>query len=290
MTFSSSSQIAFNAIRGFTNERSEFLITPLPLATTESAGASSLVIPNYIDGGPWQSRIILVNPANVPVSGVAEFFSSSADLEDRWTYTIPAASATSLQTTVPSDSRAGWIRITPDQNSVSPSAVTVLSFRSNGTTDYEFGVTAEAEESAFRIYAETSGIIPEADSIQSGFTVSNSATTPLVVHLEVLDADSTQTGVHRYLTIPPMSQITMFLDEIPEMPRTDAPFRGFLRLSGGLMSAIGLRKHYNERGQLLVTSLPAIGESVVIHQTSGLFPLSKTQPGYTTQVVDFDTD
>src|SRR5262245_50741198 len=158
LTFSSSSQIAFTAIRGFTNERSDYLVTPLPLAATESADASSLVIPNYVEGGPWQSRIILVNPANVPVSGVAEFFTPpDPSLGERWSYTIPAGSATSLQTAAQSDSRSGWIRITPDQSSVSPTAVVVLSFRPNGATDYELGVTAAAEESAFRIYAETSG-------------------------------------------------------------------------------------------------------------------------------------
>src|SRR5262249_31514870 len=124
LTFSSSSPFAFNAIREFTNERSELLMTPLPLAATESGGVSPLVIPNYVEGGPWQSRIILVNPANVPLSGVAEFFTSSAqNPEGRWQYTIPAGSATSLQMATQSDSLTGWVRITPDQSSVSPSAV-----------------------------------------------------------------------------------------------------------------------------------------------------------------------
>src|SRR5207244_11460604 len=51
-TFSSSVPVAAIALRGLTNERSEFLITTLPVTTT-TAQSGSLIFPHFADGGGW---------------------------------------------------------------------------------------------------------------------------------------------------------------------------------------------------------------------------------------------
>ena len=61
-TFSASLPMAFAAMRGFINERSELLVTSLPIAALDSAVSSSVAVPYYIEGGAWKSRIVLVNP------------------------------------------------------------------------------------------------------------------------------------------------------------------------------------------------------------------------------------
>jgi len=71
-------------------------------------------------------------------------------LAERTRYSIPAASAITLETPG-SKLRVGWIRITPDAPSACPAATAVLSFQPNDITHYETGVTAIAAEGAFHI-------------------------------------------------------------------------------------------------------------------------------------------
>src|SRR5262249_11479797 len=59
-TFSSSAPIAAVALRGRTNERSEFLITTLPVLDLQApVSMDSAVIPHFADGGGWTTQIIL---------------------------------------------------------------------------------------------------------------------------------------------------------------------------------------------------------------------------------------
>ena len=76
-TFSSSVPIGVIALRGFTNERSEFLITTLPVAPLGSTD-SPLVFAHYADGGGWKTQIVLVNPTDSILTGTADFFTDFA--------------------------------------------------------------------------------------------------------------------------------------------------------------------------------------------------------------------
>jgi len=289
-TFSASAPIAFTAVRGFTNERSEFIMTPLQVSAGEPAVATApTVIPYYADGGPWKARIILTNPSNHPLSGALEIFTSrDGESVKRVNYEIPSASAITVPLSDPEpDTRAGWIRITPNEGTVHPSAIALLSFRSNDSRDYEFGVTAVPEESAFRIYTETSGVKPDAGAVQSSVVLTNSASTPAVIHLEALQMDGAQTGLYRNFQIPPRGQIVIS-DEIAELLNAKSPFKGFLRFSGAPTTAVGLKSSYNERGHLLVTAMPPIPESLIASGAEKFFLFSADLLGYITRQFVFD--
>jgi hypothetical protein len=215
--------------------------------------------------------VILVNPANIPVSGIVELFTSVGEIAERLNYTISAGSATTIQTNAASHSRTGWIRISSDIDTVSPSALAVLSFRPDSVTKYEVGVAAVAEESTLRIYAEASGEPAKPGSVESSFVVGNSTGIPSLIYVEVLALNGTFTGVHRYLNIPPASQIAMSLSEIPGWVNAHTPFKGFFRLSGPFLSAVGLRKLHREGGEVFVTSVPAISGSATLN-SGGIEP------------------
>jgi hypothetical protein len=275
-TFSASLPIAFTAIRGFVNERSEFLMTTLPVAALHQTDSSPIAVPYYVDGAGWSSRILLVNPTETTISGTVDFFAqSSADdplnsasidgeLTETAQYAIPGGSAVSIQSSLlQSEHRTGWARLVPDQGTAAPVGSIVFSRWSNGITVSESGAAALQADSSFRVYAEAAGNFRqgEAGSIQSGVAISNSSSNSALIHLELLALDGSPTGMFSQATIPPLGQVRLFLDEVPGLLPPATPFNGFIRISGDAVAVVGLRARHNERGDFLVFTMPAIAES-----------------------------
>src|SRR5262249_17248473 len=63
-TFTASSPVAAMALRGFVNERGDFLMTTLPVAPISSTSTASIVLPQFAIGGGWFTQILLVNPTD----------------------------------------------------------------------------------------------------------------------------------------------------------------------------------------------------------------------------------
>ena len=58
------------APRGLTNERSEFLMSTLPVIDTTAPPRNGTgVVPHFADGGGWVTQILLVNPTDNPMTG-----------------------------------------------------------------------------------------------------------------------------------------------------------------------------------------------------------------------------
>src|SRR6185503_7519880 len=60
-TFTASSPVSAIALRGYTNERSEFLITTLPIGSLDTPSGESVTLPHFADGGGWKTSIVLSN-------------------------------------------------------------------------------------------------------------------------------------------------------------------------------------------------------------------------------------
>src|SRR5262249_44459941 len=59
LTFSSSIPVAVTALRGFSNERGEFLMTTLPISSIHAEGAQSFtVLPQFTEGNGWSTQIV----------------------------------------------------------------------------------------------------------------------------------------------------------------------------------------------------------------------------------------
>ena len=65
--------VAVVALRGFTNEASEFLMTTLPVAPLSSAATDTLYFPQFADGNGWVTQVILVNPTDSTIAGMVGF-------------------------------------------------------------------------------------------------------------------------------------------------------------------------------------------------------------------------
>ncbi len=63
-TFTSTLPVGATALRGFINERSDFLLTTLPVADLASPTTADIVFPHFADGGGWTTQVVLVNPTD----------------------------------------------------------------------------------------------------------------------------------------------------------------------------------------------------------------------------------
>ena len=78
-TFEASSSVFAIALRGVTNERSQFIISTLPVIDL-SAPPTGSIIPHFADGGGWTTQTILVNPTSQVIRGTLEFRPNSGDV------------------------------------------------------------------------------------------------------------------------------------------------------------------------------------------------------------------
>ena len=299
LTFSSSVPVAVTALRGITNERSEFLIATLSVADLQATSTDTVFFPHYADGGGWTTLLVLVNPSDVTIEGTVEFFEPDGNpaslLVDGQTgssfsYSIPQRSSERLRTSgIGTMPRVGAARITPSGGDVAPSGLAVFTFKTEGITVSESGVPALPSGSAFRMYVEASGNLGEVGSIQTGVAIANPASTPATVTLELTQLDGTAIGLTGTV-IPGRGQVALFLNQVQGFEALASPFQGVLRVSTGSplgVSVVGLRGRYNERGDFLITTTPPVNEADPSTTSDLLFPHFADSGGYTTQFILF---
>ena len=128
-TFTADLPVAVIALRGFVNERSEFLMTTLPVAQLAVPTTGTLYFPHFAAGGGWTTQVILVNPTHAPIGESVQFFGPRSQTEaaapatltladgrsgSAFSYSIPPRSATRLRTSNPAGPlRVGSVRAVP---------------------------------------------------------------------------------------------------------------------------------------------------------------------------------
>jgi hypothetical protein len=149
VTLQSSVPVGIVALRGFTNERSEFLITTIPIVDlTKPAESVRSSIAHFADGGGWRTEVALINPTDQAIHGTIQFLG----LREAASYSIAPRSSTIVRTQgVGSAINSGSIRIAPDRDQASPAAMAIFSFQNNGVMVTESAVNSEMGGHAFRI-------------------------------------------------------------------------------------------------------------------------------------------
>jgi hypothetical protein len=297
-SFASSIPVGVIALRGYTNERGEFLMTTLPVMSLDSIATSSAAFefPHYADGAGWTSTIVLINPTDSTISGTARFYSkgtastpgapvtltANGSSAASFSYTIAPRSAFKLQTAGTGPGvQTGSVSITPASASVAPSGLVVFSFQNNGVRVSEAGVPALPASSAFHMYAESFG------SIQTGIAISNPNSSNVTVTFDLTNLDGSPTGLSGTATIPATGQISLFLNQIPGFGALSTSFKGVLRISGAPVFVTGLRGRYNERGDFLITTTAPVDENATTSASEMVFPQLADGGGFTTQIILF---
>ena len=299
-TFTSSVPVAVVALRGFTNEAGEFLMTTLPVAPLSSTASDTVYFPHFADGSGWETQVVLVNPTDRTITGTVAFMGPGSDtaaaapailtLDDGRTrsdfdYSIAPRSAQRFTTSNPPGGLAvGSVRATPSSGNPAPSGLVVFSFTSGGKTVSEAGVPALPKGSAFRVYVEASGTPGQAGSIRSGLAITNTGATTNTVTLEVTRLDGSLAVPPTTLALPSSGQIARFIDEIFSLPDN---FSGVVRVvtSTAEVAIVGLRLRVNERGELKMTTTPPSNETGPSTLAETFFPHIVDSGGWSTQFI-----
>jgi hypothetical protein len=298
-SFASNVPVAVVALRGFTNESGDFLMSTLPVIDTTAGPANgTAVVPHFADGAGWTTQLFLVNPTDNSMTGTVQFMSPtgvSANVtiagkhDSSFVYSIPKRTSQKLVTSgLSSAVSTGSIRIVPDGGGAGPTALIMFSYKAGGITISEAGVPVTSG-AAFRAYVEASGTPGQIGSVESGLAVANTSTASVSVTLDVTDLNgATISGISPVtLTLPGTGQIAKFLSEVfPSLPR---PFKGVLRImttSTGV-SVVGLRTRINERGNFLMTSTPPTNENGPAADVELFLPQVVDGGGFTTQFILF---
>jgi hypothetical protein len=303
-TFTSSVPVSVVALRGFTNERSDFLITTLPVTPLSNPLEQTTVFPQLADGGGWSTQIVLVNPTDDTMTGTISFFgqgdttTSGEPMEltvdgqtgSTFTYAIAARSSWVGRTAgVSSIIRVGSAHVTTSGSGGVPSGVAIFSFKRAAVVVTESGVPAISPGSTFRLFAESSGNFDgqETGSLETGLAIANLSDNPTTVSIGLTTLSGSPLAGPTSVMVPGNGQVAMFLNQVPGFSVVPPTFQGVVRISttsANSISVVGLRGRYNERRDFLLATTPAINENV-INREQTLFPYIAEGGGYTTQFI-----
>jgi hypothetical protein len=295
ISFSSTLPVSFIAIRGFNNERTEFLMSTLPVVDlSQPALQGTQVIPHFAAGGGFTTQILLVNPTGLSQTGTFEFRDRQGALtvvnidgapSSGASYTVgPNGAAKFVVTGLPTDIATGSVRMIPAGGGPAPTPLVLFSFKPAGITVSEATVPVTMG-SAFRMFVELS----PTELINAGIAIANTGGTPGTVNLSVTNLAGTLVA-STSLPIGANEQILGFLDAlVPTL--AGQPLQGVLRITTTVdVSVIGLRSHYNERSpqrDFLMATTPPTLESALPSSADRFFPQIADGGGFTTQVILF---
>ncbi len=287
LTLNSSLPIAVVALRGFTNERNEFLMSTLPVADLSAAVSNSTaILPHFTDGGGWKTQVILVNPTDSAMAGTIRFLTSAGQTISTFPFTIPSGSSFKQVTAGTAETvQSGSIQIIPASGSMTPTSLAIFSNRPNGVTVAEAAVLP-ATGSALRTYVEASGTSGAVGSINSGVALANAGATSATVSFDLTDLNGNPLA-STSIVVPGSGQMARFLDEV--FPGISLPVKGVLRVStaGSTVVVAALRGRYNERGDFLMSTTPPTNEMVPASAAPWILPQIANGGGFTTQFILF---
>ena len=275
-TFSSSVPVGAVALRGLVNERSDFLMTTLPVAPIVSTSSSQIVVPHFASGGGWTTQILLVNPTDQSVNGSVVIDGASTF------YSIAPRSATKVVRSDPAGQvRTGMVIVTPASGNPAPVVSSVFTFVSNLVTVTEGGVATVGTAQSFRVLAEFDPM----RAMTTGIAIANAGSLTANVQYELFDLAGQSTGYSGSTTLPSNGHVGIFLNQLSGLQNLPASFRGVLRISSSSpISVVGLRGLYNERGDFLISTIPALADTAT-NSGDVVFPHLVTGSGYTTEFI-----
>ena len=304
LDFNASLPVFVTALRFFTNERSDSLLSSIPVAGTTTVVSRPVVIPEFTDGAGWSSQVILVNTSDAQMRGEIHFVSQGS-LSDPpqgievgtgvgtasvFEYDIPPRSFYRLQTNGLMDNLSvGSVQIVPFFGFNEPAAHAIISNHVDGNTIFETSIEGQLPATNFRLHAEAIGEFDagKPKSTRTAIAIANPSATPATVQLEVTSFDGVRLGTSSPVQIPANGQVAWFLNQVPGLESVNAPFQGIVRLTeltGAGVTAASFRMMLNERLDHLITTTGPLNEDAGIPGRL-IFPYMTDSTGYTAQFI-----
>ena len=304
LNFNASLPVFVSALRFFTNERNDSLLSSIPIADNANVATEVVVIPDFADGAGWSSKVILVNNSDEPMQGVIQFVGQGSPTEPPqgvlvgtavgtdtvFEYGIAPHSFYRLETNGAQDNLSlGSIYIHPSPGFGTPHTHAIVQQQAGGNTIYQTSFEGQIPATTFSFYAEAVGDFDagKPKSTSTAIAIANPSSGVATVRLELTSFGGSTLATSSPVQIPGYGQIVFFLSQIPGMEFVKAPFQGILRLnavSGMPVTAAAVRVLINERSDYLVTPTGPLNESAGAPGHL-VFPYITDSTGYTTQFV-----
>src|SRR5262249_40920232 len=143
-TFGSNFPVSAAVLKTRVNERGDFMMTAIPVVGLGGSATSSTALTHIADGGGWATEPLLLKRSDAVASGTIQFYAPSGQnlninldgqTANQFSYSIPARTARRFRSAGSTTTTStGWIQITPDANTQTPSAAAVLGARANNVT------------------------------------------------------------------------------------------------------------------------------------------------------------
>jgi len=265
-SFQAAASVSVTAIRGAFTERSEMLMSSLPVTPINTISSNRSVFPHWVLGAGWTSEFLLVNPAEVLITGQIELTDPSGSIVETLSYSVPARSSRRLLPTTQSQTlRTGTARMIVTAGTM-PSAAVVFRYSTGTAPAVETVDPAIAAGLSFRGFAEFSGVT------RTGLAVANTTNQTAGINVEIRTLSGALRDTVQF-DLPPFGQKSLFLDELQGV-NTGSFFQGTIQVSSLLSIAATLvRTRVNERGDFLVASTPPDNTADANLSIESFFPI-----------------
>ena len=180
----------------------------------------------------------------------------------------------------------GYALVQPSAGSTAPSTSAVFSFAQNGVVVSRAAVQTQRPALAFRTYIEANANPGFPGAVESGIAIANNSAATATVNFELTGLDGASTGLTSTVFIPPSGHVSKIIKDL--FPTLSVSFQGILRItSASTISVVSLRMRYNERGDLLLTTMPVSNEGSPSTAAELIFPQIADQGGYSTEFILF---
>jgi sugar lactone lactonase YvrE len=291
LDINSDQPVSVLALRGTLNQRDEFLISTTPVADLgESPYAGSLYFPQFVDGGGYNTSLLLLNSSAQTASGTIQIFNNDGSPltigraggreSSSFRYSIPSNGIYRFQSDgSPATTTGGWVRLTPDPSSPTPVGAGVFAYSRGNILVSESGVPSSVPTTHARVYVDLSG------GHNTGIALADAGFAAPMITIKAYQADGvTNAGTGQgSLQLARGGHDAQFADQfIKGLP---ADFKGVLDISSPTsFAAVTLRSLSNERKDFLITTFP-VADANQIAPSPITFPQIADGGGYTTQFI-----
>ncbi len=293
LNLSSDIPVAVITLRQSINERGEVVLTTMPVADLRAPQRpENAYLAQIGDGGGITTQIVLVNPANVAITGKLVFLDPNGapmsiklgnETATTFTYTVPASGVVFAETGGAGDVKVGSVAIRPDPGVIAPVATAVFRVKSGGTLVTEAAIAALKPTNTGRIFVD---VTPYKNT---GVAIHNPNSVKLSLKLKLKAAGEQGTAREATLELPPFGQTARFVTEL--FPGTTSLFQGTLDITGNSgFVAVTLRQNTNRRRDTLLTTLPVADLTQVVSSSTSIFPQVGVAESLSTEFILINTD
>ncbi|MBZ5535859.1 MAG: VCBS repeat-containing protein [Acidobacteriia bacterium] len=279
------------ALRLTTNQRGETLITTTPIADlTKTASETELFFAHVVDGGGYQSTVVLLNTSGLDETGNIQLFADDGaprvvrpvigNSGSSFAYTIKPGGIFVLQTDgSPPTVNSGWIRVTANQGSQVPVGAGIFGLTQGGILVTESGIPSALPTNHARIY------IDKSNGHDTGLAIAfpQSGADPIALSAFHLDGRTPAGKGLAFLNLNANGHAAMFVGElISDLPDD---FKGVLDMSApASFVALTMRSLNTARGDFLLTTFPVADLARPVPFPI-IFPQIADGGGYQTQFI-----